>query len=529
MTNTGAWNTPSSVYEYKNRLNDRIFAYLDRIAASSIDQGTRNAWDEWHREWLAFLDDPPTWFSAPSQARTAARFQSELQAWDRILEAHPPRAATTSGFGAGARFDTRGLNAAVDMLAAQWLGRLGIVCVADYRDETGPRGILVDVRGDSTQADRALPADVDGWPVFLRNVRGRPGAGSTTTGAQAGLVCVRLQPKADTYRVRQGRRYRALVSVSRNFDAAAIANYLQSHGWSAVQLYETGAALPVDWPPDEHATALEGGHRWLRGDGVHTAADEDIDVVSMLHAIIQAPLSIYRIADLWECTASAASAVAPPPPSPAGAAPAAPAPPAAAPERAPMVRIYGTSWCSACKAASAWLTANHIPFVEYDLEGDPFARKELARKLAEAKRPDPGVVPIVEVAGRLLAGWDLDAVQAAFAAQGAPVALLRMGPGPGPGGLDATIPETLARTVEGAWAFETDPAKLRGLAATMRQGGYPLAGAVLDQRALNVQAESAAEKAAHEAAERDRKAGQGLKAAGVIASILGLVVAVAKQ
>jgi hypothetical protein len=552
---TGAWYTPSSVTEDKRRLNDRIATYGPRIASASIDEGTRNAWKEWHREWLEFYDVQPGWSDIGEHARKVARFRSELTAWDELLEQHPPRAPTTAG---SARFDTRGLDEAVHALADQWLGLHGVVCVADYRDDRGaPRGVLVDVQGDSTRADRELPSDVLGggtrWPVFLRQVERAPRARErppfsqsartvscecdhpagplvdrmTTTGAGPSVVCTRLEPQADKYRVRQGRRYRALVSVGRTFETAAVAKYLGSNGWSDVKLYEAGDPLPADWPTGEHMTSLEAGHRWLRGEAIHTRVDEDLDVSSTLHQIVELRLSIYRIADLWECVGAPDDGARP---HPTSAAPPTPSAAASSVAAEPMVTIYGTSWCKACGTASAWLTAHQIPFVEYNVEEDPFARKELARRLAEAKRADPGVVPIIDVLrSRLLVGWDPDVVQAAIAARGAPIELLHMGPGPGPGGLDASISPELARTVEEAWALETDPAKVRGLAATMRQGGYPLAGSVLDQRALNVEAESAAGQVTHLAEERERRANQGLKVAGVIASFLGLFVALAKH
>ena len=59
-----------------------------------------------------------------------------------------------------------------------------------------------------------------------------------------------------------------------------------------------------------------------------------------------------------------------------------------------------------------------------------------------------------------------------------------IGPGSGPNGLDVGIPAPIAGAVLEAWANETDPAKLRELAATMRMANLPIASNVLDQHAL---------------------------------------------
>jgi len=71
----------------------------------------------------------------------------------------------------------------------------------------------------------------------------------------------------------------------------------------------------------------------------------------------------------------------------------------------PVVVLYGTSWCGACKAARKYLGERKIPFAERDVERDPVAARELADKGARL-----GVatdrVPILEVRGRLLVGFD---------------------------------------------------------------------------------------------------------------------------
>jgi glutaredoxin len=93
----------------------------------------------------------------------------------------------------------------------------------------------------------------------------------------------------------------------------------------------------------------------------------------------------------------------------AGAAPAG-EPPPSAPAVAgdggpPVVTIYGTSWCGACRAARQYLTERRIPFADKDIEHDAAAARELGEKAAKMGVPTDRV-PIIDVRGRLLQGFD---------------------------------------------------------------------------------------------------------------------------
>ncbi len=72
---------------------------------------------------------------------------------------------------------------------------------------------------------------------------------------------------------------------------------------------------------------------------------------------------------------------------------------------APVVIVYGTSWCGACRAARQYLTARKIPFADKDVEKDASAARELAEKAARLGVPSDRV-PILDVRGRLLIGFD---------------------------------------------------------------------------------------------------------------------------
>jgi glutaredoxin len=77
----------------------------------------------------------------------------------------------------------------------------------------------------------------------------------------------------------------------------------------------------------------------------------------------------------------------------------------AAPAGAPIVTIYGTSWCGACKAARQYLTQRRVPFADKDVENDPAAARELQEKASKMGIPTDRV-PVIDVRGRLLQGFD---------------------------------------------------------------------------------------------------------------------------
>jgi hypothetical protein len=104
----------------------------------------------------------------------------------------------------------------------------------------------------------------------------------------------------DVYPIAQGMTYRALVSVSANYTKAQIGQYLATHGYAAVTLWEPTELLPVDWPSEDLSSGLEPNHRWLRGEATRTGASDVIDRVSTIHVLVTVHAAIYRIAAMWK-------------------------------------------------------------------------------------------------------------------------------------------------------------------------------------------------------------------------------------
>lgn len=108
----------------------------------------------------------------------------------------------------------------------------------------------------------------------------------------------------------------------------------------------------------------------------------------------------------------AAQQMAPAPmPAAGGSPPTTPPGGTAAPGTTPVVTIYGTSWCGACRAAREYMAAHKIPFADKDIEHDPGAARELADKAAKMGIPTDRI-PIIDVRGRLLLGFDRERIEA---------------------------------------------------------------------------------------------------------------------
>ncbi len=77
----------------------------------------------------------------------------------------------------------------------------------------------------------------------------------------------------------------------------------------------------------------------------------------------------------------------------------------------PEIVVYVSSTCPVCRKALAYLQQRKIPFVAKDVDADPGAAAELARKAAEAGISVRGV-PVFDLGGRLVQGFDPRLIEA---------------------------------------------------------------------------------------------------------------------
>lgn len=75
------------------------------------------------------------------------------------------------------------------------------------------------------------------------------------------------------------------------------------------------------------------------------------------------------------------------------------------------VIVYKTSWCGVCKKVESYLKRKGVAFESKDIEKDPEAAAELRAKAKAAGVPT-GSVPIIDVKGELLRGFDRNRLEA---------------------------------------------------------------------------------------------------------------------
>lgn len=76
-----------------------------------------------------------------------------------------------------------------------------------------------------------------------------------------------------------------------------------------------------------------------------------------------------------------------------------------APPKADKVIVYKTEWCGVCKKLTAYLDRKGVEYEAKDIEKDPAAAAELQAK-AQAKGVKTGSVPVIDVEGELMVGFD---------------------------------------------------------------------------------------------------------------------------
>jgi glutaredoxin len=93
-----------------------------------------------------------------------------------------------------------------------------------------------------------------------------------------------------------------------------------------------------------------------------------------------------------------------PPPGSAGPGATASASPADSAAR-PTVIIYGAEWCGPCKQTKAYLSQRKVTYVEKDID-DEANQREMVGKLTRAHIEYHGAIPVIDVRGKMLVGFD---------------------------------------------------------------------------------------------------------------------------
>lgn len=80
----------------------------------------------------------------------------------------------------------------------------------------------------------------------------------------------------------------------------------------------------------------------------------------------------------------------------------------------PQITVYSTSWCAFCHTEMQWLDKLGIPYIAKDVEADEAAYKELVEKNGGQYQG----VPVTDIAGDVILGFNRPALQAAIEKHG---------------------------------------------------------------------------------------------------------------
>ena len=72
------------------------------------------------------------------------------------------------------------------------------------------------------------------------------------------------------------------------------------------------------------------------------------------------------------------------------------------------VKIYTTTHCPYCKMAKDYFKSKNIKFQEVNVEEDQAAAEEMVEKSGQM------VVPVIEIDGKIIVGFDKKAIEAAI-------------------------------------------------------------------------------------------------------------------
>lgn len=78
------------------------------------------------------------------------------------------------------------------------------------------------------------------------------------------------------------------------------------------------------------------------------------------------------------------------------------------------VIVYSTNWCAFCNTEKQWLDKIGVDYVSKNIEEDPEANQELLDKL----NGDFQGVPVTDIGGKLILGFDRPRLEEALEANG---------------------------------------------------------------------------------------------------------------
>lgn len=78
----------------------------------------------------------------------------------------------------------------------------------------------------------------------------------------------------------------------------------------------------------------------------------------------------------------------------------------------PSITVYSATWCAFCRAVKDYFDKQGVQYIDKDVEKDPEAGLEAVTKSAQRG------IPVVDIAGDIIVGFDRPKIDAALKAHG---------------------------------------------------------------------------------------------------------------
>jgi len=78
--------------------------------------------------------------------------------------------------------------------------------------------------------------------------------------------------------------------------------------------------------------------------------------------------------------------------------------------------IYGAEWCKACHETAHYLSTKGVKYVEKDVDKSSVTQAELQAKFARSHTPPTSSIPVTDINGQLIVGFNPAALDSAIAA-----------------------------------------------------------------------------------------------------------------
>lgn len=77
-----------------------------------------------------------------------------------------------------------------------------------------------------------------------------------------------------------------------------------------------------------------------------------------------------------------------------------------------QITVYSAVWCAYCHAAKNYFDQHNVKYVEKDVEKEPAAGMEAVEKSGQRG------IPVIDIAGEIIVGFDRPRIDAALKAHG---------------------------------------------------------------------------------------------------------------